>query len=258
MQWIVLLFVIGLLGQVPGLLPLLAIIFVIWFISAVIAGVKKGSAKPTVNSLETQTIAPNKLELTNQEEAISISHVDQMEGREFEFFCSDLLKANGFYQVEVTPGSGDQGVDILAKKDEVKYAIQCKCYSSPLGNSPIQEVHAGKSFYGCHVAVVITNSTFTQGARTLAERTGVLLWDRTKLVEMIRCNPSIDSVGYQSIKVSDTTVPILNNVEVDIYVLVRKHTFLNGQVNKIALIKEVRALTGAGLRESKDFVEHYC
>lgn len=258
MQWIVLLFVIGLLSQVPGLLPLLAIVFVLWLISAVIAGVKKGSSKPTVNPLETQAIAPNKLELTNQVETLSISHIDQMEGREFEFFCSDLLKANGFYHVEVTPGSGDQGVDILAKKDEVKYAIQCKCYSSPLGNSPIQEVHAGKSFYGCHVAVVITNSTFTLGARTLAERTGVLLWDRTKLVEMIRSNRTLDFDDYQSIKLPDTTVPTLNNVEVDIYALVRKHTFSNGQVNKIALIKEVRDITGAGLRESKDFVEHYC
>ena len=64
MQWIVLLFVIGLLGQVPGLLPLLAIVFVLWFISAVIAGVKKGSPKPTVNALENQNIEPNKLELT--------------------------------------------------------------------------------------------------------------------------------------------------------------------------------------------------
>ena len=45
-----------------------------------------------------------------------------------------------------------------------KYAIQCKCYSSDLGNSPVQEVHAGKSMYNCHVGVVMTNRHFTSGS----------------------------------------------------------------------------------------------
>ena len=50
----------------------------------------------------------------------------------------------GFVNVEVTQGSGDQGVDILAQKDDVKYAIQCKRHKNPLGNTPVQEVNAGK------------------------------------------------------------------------------------------------------------------
>ena len=46
------------------------------------------------------------------------SEMDDMEGHEFEYFCADLLKDNGFAEVEVTRGSGDYGVDILAEKDE--------------------------------------------------------------------------------------------------------------------------------------------
>ena len=78
--------------------------------------------------------------------------------------------------------------DILAEKNDVKYAIQCKCYSSDLGNSPIQEVHAGKSMYNCHVGVVMTNRHFTSGAKELANATGVLLWDRNKLLQMMENN----------------------------------------------------------------------
>lgn len=115
-----------------------------------------------------------------------ISRVDGMEGHEFEYFCASLLRKNGFTDVEVTPGSGDQGVDILAEKGGVKYAIQCKNYASPLSNTPVQEVSAGKIFYGCHVGVVMTNSTFTPGAKELAKATGVLLWDRTIVQEMIK------------------------------------------------------------------------
>lgn len=114
-----------------------------------------------------------------------ISSIDGMEGHDFEYFCADLLRRNGFSDVSVTKGSGDQGVDVLATKGGIKYAIQCKNYASALGNTPVQEVNAGKIFYNCHVGVVMTNSTFTPGAKTLAQATGVLLWDRATLQKMM-------------------------------------------------------------------------
>lgn len=111
--------------------------------------------------------------------------VDAMDGHTFEQWCAELLRKNGFVNVEVTAGSGDQGVDVIAVKDGVRYAIQCKCYSSDLSNKPVQEVHTGKSIYRCQVGVVMTNRHFTLGAKEAAEATGVLLWDRDKLEELI-------------------------------------------------------------------------
>ena len=108
-----------------------------------------------------------------------------MEGHQFEYFCADILKKNNFTNVSVTPGSGDQGVDILAEKSGIKYAIQCKSYTSPLSNKPIQEVNAGKTFYNCHVGVVMTNSTFTPGAEDLAKATNVLLWDKNIVQQIL-------------------------------------------------------------------------
>ncbi len=117
----------------------------------------------------------------------AMEEVDDMDGREFEEWCADLLISNGFINVKGTPASGDQGVDITAQKDDVKYAFQCKCYTSDLGNTPVQEVFAGKCMYDCHVGVVMSNRHFTSGAKVLAEKTGVLLWDREKLASMSRC-----------------------------------------------------------------------
>ena len=113
------------------------------------------------------------------------TEVDDMEGLEFENWCALLLRQNGFQNVTVTKGSYDQGVDIHAQKDEIKYAIQCKCYSSALGNTPIQEVFTGKTIYRCHVGVVMTNSYFTENAKKAAEATGILLWDRDRLEKMM-------------------------------------------------------------------------
>ena len=115
-----------------------------------------------------------------------MNEIDNMDGHEFELFCAALLRKNGFSNVKVTQVSGDQGVDIIAKKDGLKYAIQCKRYSSDLGNTPIQEVFAGKNIYNCQVAVVMTNRHFTKGGTDLAKATGVLLWDREKLYELMR------------------------------------------------------------------------
>lgn len=121
-----------------------------------------------------------------------MSRVDAMEGHEFEHFIAALLHKLGYQNVEVTRGSGDQGVDVLAEKEGVRYAVQCKCYSSDLGNTPVQEVNTGRVIYHCHVGVVVTNRCFTQGAKEAAKATGVLLWDRSKLQELMIQAASIE------------------------------------------------------------------
>ncbi len=110
---------------------------------------------------------------------------DVMEGHDFERFCADILYKNGFENVDVTKGSGDQGVDIIAYKDGIKYGIQCKCYSADVGNKAVQEAYSGRAFYNCHVGVVLTNRFFTHSATELARKNGVILWDRSKLLELI-------------------------------------------------------------------------
>lgn len=111
--------------------------------------------------------------------------VDGMDGHSFERFCAELLKNNGFENVRVTPGSGDQGIDVLATKDYIDYGIQCKCYSSDVGNKAVQEAIAGRGFYDCHVGAVLTNQFFTQSACELAKKEKILLWNRSELKRLI-------------------------------------------------------------------------
>ena len=107
-----------------------------------------------------------------------LRRIDRMSGREFEFWCAELLRRYGFSELSVTPGSNDQGVDIIGSYQGEHYAIQCKRYNSKLGNKPIQEAYTGAAFYDCHYAVVMTNADFTPAAVEAAARTDVLLWDR--------------------------------------------------------------------------------
>ena len=104
--------------------------------------------------------------------------IDGMDGHAFEYWCADLLRKTGYQNVSVTRASGDQGVDVLAEREKIRYAVQCKCYASNLGNKPVQEVAAGKNLYHCQIGAVMTNRYFTDGAKELAEANGILLWDR--------------------------------------------------------------------------------
>lgn len=110
---------------------------------------------------------------------------EEMEGHEFEYYCADLLKNKGFLEVEVTKGSGDYGVDILAEKDGITYAIQCKCYQAPVGIKAVQEAYAGRDYYDRMVGVVMTNQYFTSPAVDAARKLKILLWDRGYLDGML-------------------------------------------------------------------------
>lgn len=114
-----------------------------------------------------------------------LAKIDSLEGHSFEYYIANLLRAFGLTNVTVTQGSGDYGVDIIAYAGEEKIAIQCKHYAKPVGIKAVQEVYAGKAHYNAAEAVVVTNSTFTDAAFTLAQETGVRLWDRDSLKRML-------------------------------------------------------------------------
>lgn len=111
--------------------------------------------------------------------------MDMLEGHDFEYFCAELLKRRGFQDVEVTKGSGDYGIDILAEKEGVTYAIQCKCYAAPVGVKAVQEAYAGRDYYDRMVGAVLTNQYFTQPAVEAAKKLKILLWDRGYLESML-------------------------------------------------------------------------
>ena len=114
-----------------------------------------------------------------------IRSLDEIEGHDFEYYCAELLKKRGFEEVSVTKGSGDYGVDVLAEKDGVTYAIQCKAYTTPVGVKAVQEAYAGREFYDRMVGAVLTNQYFTKPAVEAAKKLKILLWDRGYLDSMI-------------------------------------------------------------------------
>lgn len=99
---------------------------------------------------------------------------EKMDGIAYEHFCANILQNCG-WKVQVLQAVGDQGVDLLAVKNNRTIAIQCKRFSSNVGNSAVQEVVAGKTHYLASAAAVVSNSEFTASAKKLAASNNVLL-----------------------------------------------------------------------------------
>jgi len=134
------------------------------------------------DSQEVSTLAAgwhNLIQNSDTETAI-LSSMDRMSGLEFEQFVGQLLKLRGF-EVEVTKGSGDFGVDVIAKKQGVKLGIQVKRQADKVSRSAISDAVAGKSYYHCDRAMVITNNYFHDSAIVLAHSTRCELIDRDTL-----------------------------------------------------------------------------
>jgi restriction system protein len=111
-----------------------------------------------------------------------VGEIDKMDGKTFEKYLKVLFEKLG-YKVERTKYIGDYGADLVATNKGVKTVIQAKRYKNKVGIKAVQEAVASKGYYNCDKAMVVTNSYFTNQAKTLASRNKVELWDRKILVK---------------------------------------------------------------------------
>jgi hypothetical protein len=112
---------------------------------------------------------------------VSQPEVGELSGAEFEAYVGRILKESGYEDVRGTPTTGDQGADLIAKKEGRTIVIQAKRYQGSVGNKAVQEVAAAVNFYGAQEGWVITNATFTQSAKALAQKNNIKLIDGTAL-----------------------------------------------------------------------------
>ena len=113
---------------------------------------------------------------------------ETMSPTEFEKWCALELEKQG-WSCLITRVTGDQGADVVAEKaingsKKKRLVIQCKLYSSAVGNKAIQEAYAAKSHYVANHAAVVTNAKFTTPAKELAQSTKVFLWHFSDLSQI--------------------------------------------------------------------------
>lgn len=107
------------------------------------------------------------------------------DGNAFEDWVAAALQKFG-WDANTTSGGADQGIDVLARKNGKTLALQCKLYSSAVGNKAVQEAFSGAAHYDADAAAVISNSTYTSSAEDLASTTGVKLFSQYDIPNIYR------------------------------------------------------------------------
>lgn len=126
----------------------------------------------------------NHLKKRNELRNASLDEIDTMEGVQFERYLYELFIALG-YKVQRTSKTGDFGADLILDDGDSKTVVQAKRYKGNVGIQAVQEVFAAKSYYDADYAWVVTNSSYTNAAYELAERSGVSLYCRRKLSDLM-------------------------------------------------------------------------
>lgn len=106
-----------------------------------------------------------------------------LDSTDFEYFVAFFAFRSGFSPVYVTPQGHDYGLDVITTYRKKTYGIQAKFYGQhrAVDISAVQQAVAGSKAYGLDQAVVVTTSTFTENAYTLARATNTILIDGRQL-----------------------------------------------------------------------------
>jgi len=106
---------------------------------------------------------------------------------EFEHFVARLLVEMG-YSTKVTQKTGDYGVDIIAKKNKVVVAVQCKRFQEKnlVGNRDIQRILGARHSINAQKCILVTTSKFTKQAIQQSKGAPIELWDKELLHNFVK------------------------------------------------------------------------
>ena len=100
-----------------------------------------------------------------------------MTPRQFEESVCEHYRKQG-YKTEITPLSGDYGIDVFAAKGNEKLAIQAKMYGSSTrkkNRQCVMELHGAKDYFDCTKAIIATDGIVLPDAIKVAEKLNIAI-----------------------------------------------------------------------------------
>lgn len=113
-----------------------------------------------------------------------LKNLDSMNNQDFKNYINNHLTKLGYVSTinETIP---NKSADILAEKDNIKYAIHCINQMKPISYQSVHKINSAKIVFDCDIAIIITNNYFTKQAISQAQKLHVLLINRDSLIDML-------------------------------------------------------------------------
>ena len=108
---------------------------------------------------------------------------ESLGGIEFEQELGKLFRALG-YNVKLTPASGDQGVDLILRKNGKTTVVQCKAHKRPASPAMVRELYGSMYAFGADSAILACTGGFSGGVRDFARGRPIQLISAQEIARM--------------------------------------------------------------------------
>ena len=107
-----------------------------------------------------------------------------LDGLAFERELGNLHGKLG-HDVETTPITGDQGVDLIVKKNGLTTTVQCKSHQQPVRPAVARETYDALISFGADNAILACASGFTRGVLEFVEDKSIVLVSAKEIVALV-------------------------------------------------------------------------
>ena len=132
--------------------------------------------------------------------------------RDFELLVGEAFRMSGFSVVETGGGGADGGIDLVLKKDNEIFLVQCKQWRAyKVSVNVVRELLGVMVSKGATGGFVVTSGVFTTEARSFAKRQNIELIDGSMLTTMIEKARDIGSIRASTgQRISQESSEVLN------------------------------------------------
>ncbi len=110
-------------------------------------------------------------------------HWLSLSGPEFERELGTLYRRIG-YQVQLTPSSGDEGIDLVLMKGGKRTLVQCKSHRRPVGPAVARELYGALIHFGADSAILACTGGFTRGVNEFVRDKPIALVSASELAAL--------------------------------------------------------------------------
>lgn len=119
------------------------------------------------------------------EQITRLDAIRELDPDEFERFVAYLFRQRG-YKVQVTPHSGDEGIDLWLRKKGKSAVVQCKHVKGMVGQPVVRDLFGVLGHTGAGEAYLVTSGRISSPARRWAAGKRIRLVDGQELVGWAR------------------------------------------------------------------------
>jgi restriction system protein len=131
-----------------------------------------------------------------------------MSWREFELLVGEAFRLQGYSVTELGGAGADGGVDLVLRKGNEKFLVQCKQWKAfKVGVDIVRQLYGVMAAQGAAGGFVITSGTFTADAKSFAEGRNVKLVDGPKLFGLLQQAKSTGKVGPEPTPAAAAPIP---------------------------------------------------